>query len=78
MYTIVNMQKHINKMKIKITNYYINTMNTAIERYLKEIRNIVPSYEGARRGRGQCSLLSSLSKEDRKQFMFLERKLRFN
>lgn len=51
-------------------------MNSSIERYLKEIRTIVPSYEGAKRGRGQCSLLSSLSKEDRKQFMFLENKIK--
>lgn len=51
-------------------------MNSSIERYLKEIRTIVPSYEGARRGRGQCSLLSSLSKEDKKKFMNLENKIR--
>jgi len=51
-------------------------MNSSIERYLKEIRTIVPSYEGAKRGRGQCSLLSSLSKEDRKQFMILENKIK--
>lgn len=51
-------------------------MNSSIERYLKEIRTIVPSYEGARRGRGQCSLLSSLSSEDKKKFMNLENKIR--
>lgn len=51
-------------------------MNSSIERYLKEIRTIVPSYEGAKRGRGQCSLLSSLSKEDKKKFMNLENKIR--
>jgi regulator of replication initiation timing len=51
-------------------------MNFSIERYIKEIRTIVPSYEGAKRGRGQSSLLSSLSKNDRKKFMFLENKIR--
>lgn len=51
-------------------------MNSSIERYLKEIRTIVPSYEGPRRGRGQCSLLSSLSSEDKKKFLFLENKIR--
>jgi len=51
-------------------------MNFSIERYIKEIRTIVPSYEGAKRGRGQSSLLSSLSKDDRKKFMFLENKIR--
>ena len=51
-------------------------MNSSIERYLKEIRTIVPSYEGAKRGRGQCSLLSSLSSEDKKKYMNLENKIR--
>ena len=51
-------------------------MNSSIERYLKEIRTIVPSYEGAKRGRGQCSLLSKLSSEDKKKFLFLENKIR--
>ena len=51
-------------------------MNSSIERYMKEIKTIVPSYEGAKRGRGQCSLLSKLSKEDKKKFLILENKIR--
>ena len=51
-------------------------MNSYIERYMKEIKAIVPSYEGAKRGRGQCSLLSKLSSEDKKKFLFLENKIR--
>lgn len=51
-------------------------MNSYIERYMKEIKEIVPSYEGSKRGRGQCILLSKLSTENRKKFLLLENKIR--
>lgn len=51
-------------------------MSSYIERYMKKIKEIVPSYEGSKRGRGQCILLSKLSTEDRKKFLLLENKIR--
>ena len=51
-------------------------MNSSVEKYFSEIRNICPQYEGPRRGRAQCSLLSKLSKKDRERFIFLENKIR--
>lgn len=51
-------------------------MNSSITNYLKQIEKIVPDYTGPKRGRGQRSLLLSLTKKEREQFTFLESKIR--
>lgn len=51
-------------------------MNSSVEEYFNEIRNICPQYDGPRRGRAQCSLLSKLSKKNRERFIFLENKIK--
>lgn len=65
-------------MKNKITVLFNNMdyINSTIDKYLKEIRKIVPSYERAQRGRGQSSLLSKLSYKDQKNLLFLENKIK--
>ena len=65
-------------MKNKITVLFDNMdyMNSTIDKYLKEIRKIVPSYERAQRGRGQSNLLSKLSYKDQKNLLFLENKIK--
>ena len=51
-------------------------MNSSITNYLKQIKKIVPDYNGPKRGRGQRCLLLSLNKKEREQFTFLESKIR--
>ena len=50
-------------------------MKSPLDKYLKEIKKLYPSYIGPRRGRGQARFLSFLDTDEKEKFMFLERKI---
>ena len=63
-------------MNFKLIFINLKTMNSTLTEYIEQIRQIVPDYETPKRGRGQCSLLSSLRGEKKERFLFLENKIK--